>query len=155
MNPMQKIDSQPPEIIYESPPSEIDDEQWLAHGAKLVDDSIPAVRGAASELIKAQGLLTTVYLGILGFAKFIPESLEIYKKALFVVPIIPWVIGIYFCLRVMKTEIVHINLRSPTDIKEKTTILLAGKQQSVDLAFGLLIAGLILAFIMVVFRLQN
>jgi uncharacterized membrane protein YeaQ/YmgE (transglycosylase-associated protein family) len=152
---MQKLESQAPEIIYDSAPSEIDDEQWLAHGAKLVDDSIPSVRGVASELIKAQGMLTTVYLGILGFARFIPESLDIFKKALFVVPIIPWVIGIYLCLKVMKTELLQINLRSPTDIREKTTTLLADKQQSVDLAFGLLIAGLILAFVMVVFRLQN
>src|SRR5437588_731992 len=87
------------EIIYDSPPSGADDDLWLAHGAKILDESVPGVRGAASELIKALGMLQTVYLGILGFAKFIPENMEVYNKALFVVPIVPWVLATYYCLR--------------------------------------------------------
>ena len=99
------------EVIYDSPPSESDDDLWLAQGAKMLEESVPGVRNAASELIKALGLLQTVYLGILGFAKFIPENMEVYNKALFIVPIVPWVVATYYCLRVMKTEIVKINLR--------------------------------------------
>ena len=142
------------EIIYDSPPSEADDDLWLAHGAKILDESVPGVRGAASELIKALGMLQTVYLGILGFAKFIPENMEVYNKALFVVPIVPWVLATYYCLRVMKTEIVKINLRSPSDIREKASSLLEEKQRYLEIAFALLIAGIVLAFVMVVFRLR-
>ena len=142
------------EIIYDSPPSGADDDLWLAHGAKILDESVPGVRGAASELIKALGMLQTVYLGILGFAKFIPESMEVYNKALFVVPIVPWVLATYYCLRVMKTEIVKINLRSPSDIREKASSLLEEKQRYLEIAFALLIAGIVLAFVMVVFRLR-
>jgi hypothetical protein len=142
------------EIIYDSPPSEPDDDLWLAHGAKMLEDSVPGVRSAASELIKALGLLQTVYLGILGFAKFIPESMEVYNKALFVVPLVPWVIAMYYCLRVMKTEIVRINLRSPSDIRETAGALLEERQRYLEFAFVLLIAGIVFAFVMVVFRVR-
>ena len=96
----------------------------------------------------------TVYLGILGFAKFIPENMEVYNKAFFVVPIIPWVFGVYFCLRVMKTEIVNINLRSPSEIRDRAAELLEEKQRYLEIAFALLIAGIVFAFVMVVFRLH-
>jgi hypothetical protein len=142
------------EIIYDSPPSETDDDLWLAQGAKMLEESVPGVRNAASELIKALGLLQTVYLGILGFAKFIPENMEVYNKALFILPIVPWVVAIYYCLRVMKTDIVRINLRSPSDIREKATTLLEDKQSNLENAFILLIAGIVMAFVMVVFRLH-
>jgi hypothetical protein len=142
------------EIIYDSPPSESDDDLWLAHGAKMLEDSVPGVRSAASELIKALGLLQTVYLGILGFAKFIPENMEVYNKALFIVPMIPWIIATYYCLRVMKTEVVKLNLRSPSDIREKATELLEEKQHHLEIAFVFLIAGIVFAFVMVVFRLR-
>jgi hypothetical protein len=142
------------ETIYDSPPSESDDDLWLAHGAKMLEESVPGVRGAASGLIQALGLLQTVYLGVLGFAKFVPETMEVYNKALFVVPIVPWVIATYYCLRVMKTDIVKINLRSPSDIRDKASALLEEKQRHLEMAFVFLIAGIVFAFVMVVFRLR-
>ena len=142
------------ETIYDSPPSEADDDLWLAHGAKMLEESVPGVHNAASELIKALGLLQTVYLGILGFAKFIPENMEVYNKALFVVPLIPWIVATYHCLRVMKTETVKLNLRSPSDIREKASQLLEDKQRHLETAFAFLIAGIVLAFVMVVFRVR-
>ena len=130
-----------------------DDDLWLAHGAKMIEDSVPAIRTAATELIKAVGILMTVYLAILGFAKFIPENMEVYKKALFVVPIVPWVVALYYGLRVLKTELVAINLHSPSDIREKSASLLETKQHYLDIAFVLLIAGIFIAFALIVFRL--
>jgi len=152
--PIEAVEQNQTETIYYSPASETDDELWLAHGAKMLEDSMPAIRSAASELLKGLGMLQTVYLGILGFAKFIPEHMEVYNKALFILPIVPWVIAIYYCLRVMKTEIIDINLRSPSDIREKATELFAEKQRYLDTAFALLIAGIVFSFAMVVFRLR-
>ena len=142
------------EKIYDSPVSSPDDDLWLAHGAKMIEDSVPAIRTAASELIKALGMLMTVYLAILGFAKFIPESMEVYNKALFVLPIVPWVVGLYYGLRVLKTELLAVNLRSPSDIREKAASLLETKQHYLDIAFVLLIAGVVLAFALIVFRIH-
>jgi hypothetical protein len=143
-----------PEVIYDSPPSNLDDDLWLAHGAKMLEDSVPAIRTAATELIKALGMLMTAYLAILGFAKFIPESMEAYNKALFVVPIVPWVFAIYYGLRVLKTDLHSINLNSPSDIKEKAAALLETKQRHLDTAFALLIAGIVVAFALIVFRIR-
>ena len=151
---METVTQNQLETIYDSPPSEPDDDLWLAHGAKMLEDSVPGVHNAASELLKALGLLQTVYLGILGFAKFIPEDMEVHNKALFIVPIVSWIIAIYYCLRVMKTDIVKINLRSPTDIRDKAAELLEAKQRHLEVAFALLIVGIMLAFIMVVFRVR-
>ena len=94
----------------------------------------------------------TAYLAILGFAKFIPESMEVYKKAFFVVPIVPWVIAIYYGLRVLKTDLLTINLHSPSDIREKSVTLLETKQHYLDISFALLIAGIVIAFALIVFR---
>src|ERR1044072_2091258 len=140
------------ETVYDSPPSEADDDLWLAHGAKILEDSVPSLRSAASELLKALGMLMTIYLGILVLAKFSPENIEVYNKALFIVPIIPWVIAAYFCLRVMKTEIFKVNLRSPSDIREVSSALLEDKQRYLEVAFALLVAGILLAFAMIIFR---
>ena len=142
------------EKIYDSPASNPDDDLWLAHGAKMLEDSVPSIRTAASELIKAVGLLMTAYLAILGFAKFIPEDMAVYNKALFVAPILPWVLALYYGLRVLKTELLNINLHSPTDIRDKAASLLEAKQHYLDLAFVLLIAGIVIAFALVVFRLH-
>lgn len=141
-------------VIYDSPPSEADDDLWLTHGVKILEDSVPGLRGAASELLKSLGMLMTAYLAILGFAKFIPETMEVYNKALFVVPLIPWVMASYYALRVAKTELINVNLRSPSDIREKTSELLQEKQRYLEIAFALLVAGIILAFAMVVFRVR-
>lgn len=151
---LETVGQNQPEVIYDSPPTEMNDDVWLAHGAKLLEDSMPGVRSAASELIKALGMLQTLYLGILGFAKFVPESMELHNKALFFMPIIPWVIATYNCLRVLKTGLVEINLRAPGEIREKATKLLEEKQRYLDIAFVLLIAGIVFAFVMVVFRVR-
>jgi hypothetical protein len=142
------------ETVYDSAPSETDDDLWLAHGTKMLEDSVPGLRSAASELLKALGMLMTVYLAVLGFAKFIPENMEVYNKALFSVPIVPWVIAAYFCLRVMKTEIFKVNLRSPSDIREISSALLEDKQRYLEIAFALLAAGIVLAFVMIIFRVR-
>jgi hypothetical protein len=151
---VERVRERQAETIYDSPPSEPDDDLWLAHGAKMLEDSVPGVRSAASELIKALGILQTVYLGILGFAKFIPDNMEVYNKALFIVPLLPWIIATYYCLRVLKTEIVRINLRSPSDIRERASELLEEKQRNLEFGFAFLIAGVALAFVMVVFRVR-
>jgi hypothetical protein len=143
-----------PETIYDSPSSNPDDDLWLAHGAKMLEDSVPALRTAASELIKALGLLMTAYLAILGFAKFIPDSMEAYNKALFVVPIVPWVFAIYYSLLVLKTDLHAVNLHSPSDIKEKAASLVETKQRHLNTAFALLIAGIVVAFALIVFRIR-
>jgi hypothetical protein len=147
--------SQESKLIYDSPPSEADDDLWLAHGTKSLDESMPSLRAAASEVIKATGMLMTVYLAILGFAKVIPGDTQAYRKTLLVAPIVPWVTPIYYGLRVMKPKVTEINLHSPSDIRERTSELLKEKQRHLNAAFGLLIVGVLFAFGLVIFFLHG
>lgn len=142
------------EKIYDSAPAEPDDDLWLAHGAKMLEDSVPAVRSAACELIKALGMLQSVYLAILGFAKFIPETLDVGRKAFFILPMIPWVVATYYCLCVMKTDIFNIKLQSPSDIRDVAKGILQSKQSYLEWAFYFLVVGIFFAFLMIIFRLQ-
>ena len=92
------------EIIYQSAPSEPDDDFWLEQANKLIVESLPAVRAAAALLMTGLGALQGIYLGMLGFAKFIPEAAQWWEKAMFFPPLLCWMLGLYQCLKVAKTE---------------------------------------------------
>jgi hypothetical protein len=140
------------EVIYESPSSEPDDEFWLEQGKKMVEDSIGAVRDAAKALITGLGLLKGIYLGILGFARFIPESMSLPLKSFFIVPLLFWLISVYSCLQVMMTKQLEVNLRSPDDIRQTSETVLKEKQKNLQSAFWTLALGLVVAFLLLIFR---
>lgn len=96
--------SKPPEVIYQSAPSEPDDDFWLEQANKLIVESLPAVRSAAVSLMTGLGALQGIYLGMLGFAKFIPDTADLWMKALFLAPLLCWMMGLYQCLKVAKSE---------------------------------------------------
>lgn len=144
----------PPEVIYDSEPSEPDDDLWLEYGRKLVSESLPSVRNAANSLLSALGVLVAIYLGILGFAKFIPEELPVLTKAFFISPLLPWVFALNLCLKVTMTELTAININSPSDIRDEAVRSLEKKQSQLQTAFALLVFGLLLACALVVFRLK-
>jgi hypothetical protein len=142
------------EEIFESAPSEPDDEFWLEQGTKMIADSIPSIRSAADSVIKALGALQSVWLGILGFAKIIPESWPVLSKAFFVVPFLFWMPAMYFCVQIMATQLLNINPNSPSDIREQTTQLVIEKQVQLEKALLYLFLGIIAAFVLVVIRVK-
>src|SRR6185295_1137852 len=84
-----------PEPVYTSAPSEADDDFWLAQGKLMLSESLATVRSAANALMTALGVLQGIYLGILGFAEFIPKTLSLWQKCLFLVPLIIWLAALY------------------------------------------------------------
>ena len=140
------------EIIYASPPSNPDDDLWLEQGRKLATESLANVRAAATELLKAVGMLQTIYLGLLGFADIIPKTLDLQWKLLFVTPAVPWLGAIYYCLRVLMTEEFTVNLYDVNDVKALLTELAGTKQSHLQAAFAMLGTGLVLALLLLVFR---
>jgi hypothetical protein len=140
--------------VYDSAPSEPDDDFWLEQGRKMVADSLPTVRTAAASLTTAIGVLQGIYLGILGFAKFVPEALPLYQKALFIVPLIFWLVALYNCIDVALTKRIDVYMHSPEDIREKSLALAAEKQRSLQRAFWLLTLGLLAAFGLLMYRLN-
>ena len=142
------------EVIYQSAPSEPDDDFWLEQANKLIVESLPAVRAAAAALMTGLGALQGIYLGMLGFAKFVPDTAELWMKALFLVPLLCWMIGLYECLKVAKTEELSIYRNSPEDIRRELGDLAKEKQRELELAFYWMLGGLVAAFVLVALRMK-
>lgn len=143
------------EKIYDSGPSKPSDSFWLKQGEKMVEESLASIRGAAKSLMTGLGLLKGIYLGILGFADFVPATLPLPVKGLFILPLLFWLGALYCCLCVMMTKEYEVNLHSPDDIREKSQATLKSKQGSLVCAFWLLAIGLIAAMLLVIYRLQT
>ncbi len=139
------------EKIYDSGPSEPDDDFWLEQGVKMVEGSLPSVREAAKSLMTGLGVLKAIYLGILGFADLVPKTASLSLKSLFTLPLIFWLCALYCCLCVMMTKESQINLHSPDDIRQSAEQSLKSKQNSLKLAFWLLTIGLIFAIALAAF----
>ncbi len=131
------------EKIYQSPPSEPGDDFWLDQGQKLFSGSINSVREAAKALMTGLSLLQGIYLGILGFADFIPKEAALLTKVWFILPLLLWLISTYFCLAVLMTESRHLNLRSPDEIRSDINEFLVSKQKTLMLSFWSMAAGLL------------
>jgi hypothetical protein len=142
------------EVIYQSASSEPDDDFWLEQANKLIVESLPAIRAAAGSLMTGLGALEGIYLGMLGFAKFVPETAELGMKALFLAPLLCWMAGLYQCLKVVKTEELHLYRHSPDDIRQKLGDLAKEKQHELDLAFYWMLGGLMAAFVLVALRMK-
>ena len=139
--------------IYDSPASEPDDAFWLEQGRKMVAESLASVREAAKAFITGLQVIVAIYLGILGFAQFVPETFSIFQKILFVLPLVCWLIALYFCISVMMTSRIDVFLDSPSDIREQSSVLLEQKQGLLTKAFGFLAAGLLLVVVLLLLRL--
>jgi hypothetical protein len=146
----------PDEIIDlgDSPPTPPDADLWLEYGRKLVNDAPASLRGAATSLMTGLGALQGIYLGILGFAKFIPETIEVWLKLLLVAPLLAWMLALYHCLKALMTDVSEVNLNSPSELREDYARMIAEKQRLLTVAFWLLLGGLIVAIALVVFRVK-
>ncbi len=143
------------DLIFDSAPSNPDDDFWLEHGKKMVGDAITAVREAAKALLTGLGLMQSIYLGILGFADFIPKTLPLTQKVWFIIPPLFWLMAIYCSLRVMMTQRLDINLHAPEDIRDKSEHVLLAKQNGLHWAFWTLTIGLVAAFALLIMRWQT
>ena len=151
---MPETDTTVSEKVYASPLSEPDDDFWLEQGGRMLVESLTTVRTAASALLSALGVLQGIYLGLLGFAKFLHETLPWWHKALFILPLVIWLFGLYYCLDVVMTKRLSIYLHSPSDIRTESTELLREKQGRLEWAFWCLTLGLLAAFVLLLFGLR-
>ena len=142
------------ERVYQSPPSEPDDDFWLEQANKLMVESLPSIREAAKSLMTGLGALQGIYLGMLGFAKFIPEAAQGWEKAMFFPPLLCWMFGLYQCLKVAKTEELRFFRNSSDSIRGALSELAKAKQRELDLAFYWMLGGLMAAFLLVAWRIK-
>ena len=143
---------QQPEEILDSGPSDPMDDFWLEQGKGLIGGSASAIQEAASSLVKGLGLTQGIYIGILGFADFVPKNAEIAVKSLFIFPLLFWLAGLFFSLGALMTERFDINPRSPEQIKRTVTEIAARKQKNVKTAYWLSGVGAVLAVLLILFH---
>lgn len=146
----------PDEIIDlgDSPPTPPDADLWLEYGRKLVNDAPDRLRGAATSLMTGLGALQGIYLGILGFAIFIPETIDVRLKLVLVVPLMLWMLALYHCLKVLMTDVSEVHLNSPSDLRQDYARMIAEKQHLLTVAFWLMLGWLIVAIGLVIFRVK-
>ncbi|MGA1840642.1 MAG: hypothetical protein ACMUIU_08455 [bacterium] len=142
----------PEEIIFESPASDPEDKIWLEQGQKLLEGSFDAVHDAAKSFLTGLEIITGIYLGILGFADFIPDNMNFAVKIIFLIPLILWLIAIYCTLQVLMSKKLTINIHAPDDIRDKIQQLLLEKQRHMKWAFGTFSIGLIAVFLLFILR---
>jgi len=142
------------DMVFESPPSRPDDEFWLEQGRELVKGSINAVLDAARSLLTGLGLLQGIYLGIIGFADYIPKIMPWAYKCLFLAPLISWLVALSFCLWVAMTKRFEFHPHSPDEIRETYEKILEEKQRFLKAAFFFMALGLISAMLLFIFRYQ-
>ena len=138
----------------DSPPPKPDDELWLEYGRKMVQDGPAAIRAAATSLMTGLGALQGIYLGILGFAKFIPEDASVVMKGVFTAPLLVWMFALYHCLQVMLTEAADVNLNAPDELRQHYEEWLKARQAYLQTAFWGLLGGILVAIILVVLRMK-
>ena len=143
-----------PDEIFESAPPAPDDDLWLEYGRKQLTESPAAIRSAASALLTGLGAMQGIYLGVLGFAKFIPEDIALVKKFFFVAPLLLWMIAVYHCLQVLRTDLAQMNLLSPSQIRASHEAWVREKQRLLDHAFWWMFGGMVAAIALVIFRLR-
>lgn len=136
----------PEEIIFESPASDPDDKIWLEQGQKLLEGSFDSVHDAAKSFLTGLEIITGIYLGILGFADFIPDNIDFAVKIIFLIPLILWLIAIYCTLQVLMIKKLSINIHAPDDMRDKIQQLLLEKQSSMKWVFDTFMIGLIAVF---------
>ena len=94
----------------------------------------------------------SIYIGLLGFADFIPKEMVLPLKWFFAAPPMLWLIALYLCLKVLKTEGMEVRLKAPNEIRDRLQELVRDKQHDLDVAFWLLLAGLLAAVLLLVWR---
>jgi hypothetical protein len=86
------------------------------------------------------------------FADFIPKEMNLPTKWFFAAPPILWMMALYLCLKVLKTEGMEVRLKAPNEIRDRLQNLVRDKQHDLDIAFWLLLAGLVAAVLLLIWR---
>lgn len=136
----------------DSPPPKPDDDLWLEYGRKMVQDGPAAIRSAATSLMTGLSALQGIYLGILGFAKFVPDDTNVGMKTVYVLPLLFWIVALFLCLRVMMTDAANVNLNAPDQLREQYARWVERKQGQLVYAFVWLCCGMLMAIGLVLLR---
>ena len=138
--------------IYESPQSAPMDEFWLEQGKKLVGDSAGAITEGTKSMLTVVGLLKGIYIGIIGFADYIPKDFPLIYKSLYLLPLLFWLVALHYYVSVLSTREVRFNMYNPEEIKKNYFEILSRKQRSFTVGVWLQSIGIVVLMALMIVR---
>ena len=138
--------------IYDSPSSDPMDAFWLEQGKKLIEDSVGAITDGTKSMLTVVGLLKGIYIGIIGFADYIPKALPLIYKSLYLLPLLFWLVALHFYVNVLSTRKVNFNIYNPGEIKNEYFEILSRKQRNFKVGLWLQSIGIVVLISLMVVR---
>ena len=146
-----------PDAIGE-PVTELD-EFWLETARTAVRESVASLEEAAKQLIGAVTLVEGIYFAAISFSDLSkvmavqgPEAW--FRIGLFVLPIVLWLVCLFFAVRVFTPKNYETNLSSP-ELAEQLYLGLVGyKHRNLKRAYWALLAGFVPLVVAVVYYLK-
>jgi hypothetical protein len=146
-----------PDAIGE-PVTELD-EFWLETARTAVRESIASLEEAAKQLIGAVTLVEGIYFAAISFSDLqkvmAVQGMEAWLRiGLFVLPIVLWLICLFFAVRVFTPETYKTNLSSPQLAEQLYQDLVRYKHRNLKRAYWALLAGFVPLVVAMVFYLK-
>ncbi|KAF5071335.1 hypothetical protein DSECCO2_213180 [anaerobic digester metagenome] len=113
---------------------------------KTLNESFTVLEGSAKQLLGVIPILQGIYFAAISFSKINIAILnnivfEGILIALFVSPVVLWLISIWFAMRVIKPEMYDVHMCSPSVIKKFAETVCRKKYKYLNTAHKVLIAG--------------
>jgi hypothetical protein len=146
-----------PDAIGE-PVTELD-EFWLETARTAVRESVASLEEAAKQLIAAVTLVEGIYFAAISFSDLrkamAVQGPEAWLRiGLFVLPIVLWLVCLFFAVRVFTPKNYETNLSSPELAEQFYRELVGYKHRNLKRAYWALLAGFVPLVISVVYYLQ-
>lgn len=136
------------EIEVQGEPLTALDRFWLETARGAAKESVGALEQAARQLVGIASLLQGIYFAAISFSD-LKKALVVQNAqgwllvALFISPIVFWLVSLFFAVRVFKPETYRTNLNSPDLARETYQEIVAYKHQQLRRAHAALVLGFV------------
>ena len=122
-------------------------EFWRELGKTLVQGSISAIEESAKQIVSVNGVLIGFYSATIALSEMRKLHPQLWQLALFLSPILLWLLSLMTALTIFWTSSFKINLESSLGAKSIVEKLLRHKHNSLRFSFVFLFIGIILLII--------
>lgn len=117
-------------------PLTAEEEFWMDKMRQIAADSIKSVEEAAKQLIGMITVMEGIYAAVLAFSgiKEVPKG-SILAVIVYALPIVLWLVSLFFALRVFKTKKYHYYSNSPDSAAETFQKIADFKYKNLNVAY--------------------
>jgi hypothetical protein len=118
---------------------------WRENAERIVGESISTIEEAAKQLISINSILEGIYFPAIAFSDIKP-GLTNLAAAVYLAPILLWILSLIFALLTLSPKKYAININSSYDSKERFNEIVSKKHNMLMLAEFFLILSFIALF---------